>query len=70
MKEIHSIKINKMADITKCNNSECVLRKNCRRFTEVSGEIQSVMKFEPTKIGCNFFLECKGRNVEKHKLVK
>ena len=59
-----------MADITKCNNEDCGLKETCKRYNAQSGEIQSVQRFEPNKLGCNFYLQDKKKKIEKQVAIK
>jgi hypothetical protein len=59
-----------MADITKCTNNECVLKENCGRYLMEGSEYQPTIKFEPTKIGCNFFIEQKRSKSPKSSYIK
>jgi hypothetical protein len=54
-----------MADITKCNDSDCPLRENCYRFTAKESDWQyyfmNSLRVEE-KDTCNYYWETKEKN--------
>ena len=61
-----------MADISKCANAYCPLKKNCRRYLIEPGERQAYGDFNPyvkdETIKCEFFWQVNPKHPEKRYL--